>query len=62
MFAFRGNGKKPGEGSELAVLIDARMKDYLERRNDGKVIEGSKKKKDVERVWSFTYENEKWVV
>lgn len=62
MFAFRGDNKKPGEGSELAVLIEARMKDYLERKNDGKVIEGSKKKKDVERVWSFTYENEKWVV
>ena len=62
MFSFRGDNKKPGEGSELAVLIEARMTDYLERKTDGKVVEGSKKKKDVERVWSFTYENEKWVV
>ena len=62
MFSFRGDDNKPGEGSELAVLIEAHMKDYLERRRDGKVVEGSKKKKDVERVWSFTYENSKWVV
>lgn len=62
MFAFRGDNKKPGEGSELAVLIEAKMKDYLERTSDGKVVEGSRKKKDVERVWSFTYEDGKWVV
>ena len=62
MFSFRGDEKKPGEGSELAVLIEARMKDYLERKSDGKVVEGSRKRKDVERVWSFTYEDGKWVV
>ena len=62
MFSFRGDKQKPGEGSELAVLIDARMKDYLERKSDGKLVEGSRKKKDVERIWSFTYENGKWVV
>ena len=62
LFAFRGDEGKPGEGSELAVLIEARMKDYLERKSDGKLVEGSRKKKNVERVWSFTYENGKWVV
>ncbi len=62
MFSFRGDEDKPGEGSELAVLIEAKMTDYLERKSDGKLIEGSRKKKDVERIWSFTFENEKWVV
>ena len=62
LFTFRGDEGMPGEGSELAVLIMARMKDYLERKSDGKVVEGSKKKKDVERVWSFTFESGKWVV
>jgi len=62
MFSFRGDGGNPGEGSELAVLISARMKDYLERKSDGKLVEGSRKKKEVERVWSFTYESGKWVV
>jgi len=62
LFSFRSDGRTPGEGSELAVLIEARMKDYLERKSDGKVVEGSKKKKDVERVWSFTFEKGQWVV
>jgi len=62
MFSFRGDEGRPGEGSELAVLISARMKDYLERKSDGKLVEGSRKKKDVERIWCFTYENGKWVV
>ena len=62
MFSFRGDEEKPGEGSELAVLIVARMKDYLERKSDGELIDGDRKKKEVERVWSFTYESGKWVV
>lgn len=62
MFSFRGDEGNPGEGSELAVLISAIMKDYLERKSDGKLVEGSRKKKDVERIWSFTYESGKWVV
>lgn len=62
LFSFRSDEKKPGEGSELAVLIEARMIDYLERKSDNKVMEGSRKKKDVERIWSFTYTNGKWVV
>jgi hypothetical protein len=62
LFAFRSDDRTPGQGSELAVLIEAKMKDYLERKSDGKVVEGSKKKKDVERVWSFTFEKGQWVV
>lgn len=62
LFSFRGDKKIPGEGSELAVLIEAKMKDYLERKSDGKLIEGSRKKKNVERVWSFTFEKGNWVV
>jgi len=45
LFSFRGDKKIPGEGSELAVLIEAKMKDYLERKSDGKLIAGSRKKK-----------------
>ena len=62
LFSFRGDDKRPGQGSELAVLIEAKMKDYLERKRDGKLVEGCRKKKDVVRIWSFTYENDKWVV
>ncbi|MDB4464650.1 hypothetical protein N9077_01450 [bacterium] len=38
------------------------MTDYLMRKSDGKVIEGSTRKKDVERIWSFTFENGQWLV
>jgi len=62
LFSFRSDDRTPGEGSELTVLIETRMQDYLERRSDGKVVKGSKKKKDVERVWSFTFEKGQWVV
>ena len=62
LFSFRSDEQSPGEGSELAVLIEAHMTDYLMRKSDGKVVEGSRKKKDVERVWSFTYTTGRWVV
>ena len=62
MFSFRCDEETPGEGSELAAIISARMTDYLERKSDKKVVEGSRKKKDVERVWSFTFMKGKWVV
>lgn len=62
MFSFRCDDNTPGKGSELAVLIDARMTDYLERKSDKKLVEGDRKKKDIEKIWSFTYESGKWVV
>lgn len=62
LFSYQEMDGKPGEGSELAVLIDATMTDYLVRKTDGKIVEGSAKKKDVERVWNFTYEDGRWLV
>ena len=38
------------------------MKDYLQERNSGKVVEGSKRFKEVETIWSFTLENGIWKV
>lgn len=38
------------------------MKDYLQDRNTGKVVEGNKKYKIVETVWPFTLENGEWKV
>ena len=62
LFSYQEEGGIPGEGSELAVLIEAKMTDYLMRKSDGQIVEGSAKKKDVERVWSFTYEKGQWLV
>lgn len=61
-FSYRGDDGKIGNGSSLAVLISANMMDYLETIADRELIEGIRKKRDIERIWSFTYENEKWVV
>jgi hypothetical protein len=62
LFSYQSEQDQPGEGSELAVIIEAKMTDYLMRKSDGKVIEGSTRKKDVERIWSFTFENGQWLV
>ncbi len=61
LFAHRNDGA-PHEGSILAVTVSAKMKDYLEKRNTGEVVEGDKKFKDVETIWSFTLGDGKWRV
>lgn len=61
-FSYRSDDGRIGNGSSLAVMISASMTDYLEKMADGELIEGIRKKRDIERIWSFTYENEKWVV
>lgn len=50
------------EDSMMVISIEANMQDYLKDRNTGKVVEGSKKFKDVETIWSFTLENGQWKV
>jgi hypothetical protein len=60
-FAPRHDGK-PNEGSLLSLSITATMQDYLAERAGGKVVEGSKKFKPVERIWTFTMNDGKWKV
>lgn len=50
------------EDSLVVVSITANMQDYLAERESGKVVEGSKKFKEVETVWSLTMENGAWKV
>jgi len=50
------------EDSMVVILIDAKMKDYLEDRTTGKVIEGDKSYKDVETIWTLTLEDGIWKV
>lgn len=52
----------PHDGSLLAISITATMQDYLAERGTGKVVEGSKKFKPVETIWSFTLLEGKWKV
>lgn len=62
LFVHRNNYEREHEGSTLVISISAKMSDYLEDRSTGKVVEGSKNFKDVERIWSFTLENGAWKV
>lgn len=56
------NDKKEHEGSMVVFSIKTNMKDFLQNRETGKVVEGSKKYKDVETIWSFTLEDGVWKV
>lgn len=61
LFVHRNQGGEH-EDSMVVISITATMKDYLEERATGKVVEGSKRYKDVETIWSFTLENGVWKV
>ena len=61
LFVHRNQGSEH-ENSMVVISIAAKMKDYLQERNSGKVVEGSKRFKEVETVWSFTLENGIWKV
>lgn len=61
LFVHRNQGAEH-EGSVVVICIEANMQDYLQSRDSGKVVEGSKKFKDVETVWSFTLEQGQWKV
>jgi len=61
LFSHR-NTDIPHEESVLVVLIQAKMKDYLEHIETGELIEGSKKFKEVETIWSFVIEDGTWKV
>lgn len=61
LFAHR-NDSAEHEGSLLVVSITANMKDYLVKKDTNEVVEGDKKFKDHETVWSFTLIDNKWRV
>ena len=61
LFVHRNQGGEH-EDSMVVISIAAKMNDYLEERATGKVVEGSKRYKEVETIWSFTLENGAWKV
>jgi len=50
------------EGSMLVVTITADMQDYLVQNETGRVVEGDRKFKDHETVWTFTLVAGQWRV
>ena len=61
LFVHRNQGREH-ENSLLVVIMEADMQDYLQERETGKIVEGSKKYKLVETVWSFTMQDGVWKV
>ncbi len=50
------------QNSMVVVSITARMKDYLADKENGEVIEGDKKFKEVETIWTLVLEQGSWKV
>ncbi len=46
----------------MVISVTAKMKDFLQDRRTGKVVEGSKRYKEVETVWTLTLEDGSWKV
>lgn len=61
LFVHRNHGANH-EDSIVVIAITAKMKDYLQDINSGKVVEGSKRYKDVETIWTFTLVDGEWKV
>ena len=56
------NHTREHEDSSLMVSITAKMQDYLLQRDTQKIVEGSKRYKNVETVWTFRLEQGRWKV
>jgi hypothetical protein len=54
----------PGEheDSSLVISVTANMQDYLLHRDTQELIEGSKRYKNVETVWTFRLQQGQWKV
>jgi hypothetical protein len=61
LFVHRNQGSEHDD-SMVVISIQAKMKDYLQERKSGKVVEGSKRFKEIETIWSFTLQNGIWKV
>jgi len=61
LFVHRNQGEEH-EDSMVVISIEANMKDYLQNRNTGKLVEGSKRYKSIETIWTFTLDNGVWKV
>jgi predicted lipid-binding transport protein (Tim44 family) len=62
MLVVHRNARNDFEESMLVVSISARMQDYLMEKETKKIVEGDKKYKDVEKIWTFTLEQGAWKV
>lgn len=61
LFVHRNDGAEH-EGSMIVMLVSIEMQDYLAERDTGRIVEGSKKFKDVYTNWTFTLKEGRWLV
>ncbi|WP_282178898.1 hypothetical protein [Maribacter stanieri] len=50
------------EGSRIAFLITANIMDYLKNKDTNKIVQGSSKFDDEEKIWVMEYTDGKWVL
>ena len=62
LFFMHTNDEVEHEGSIIAISINAKMQDYLKNKKTGKIIEGSKRYKEVDAIWIFTLIDNEWKV
>jgi len=62
LFFKHTNDEVEHTGSILAISITARMQDYLKNKTTGKIVEGRKRYKEVETIWTFKLINNEWKV
>ena len=61
LFVHRNQGNEH-EDSMIVISVEAKMQDYLKNVKTGKVVEGSKRYKRVETIWSLTIDKGMWKV
>jgi hypothetical protein len=50
------------EGSRIAFLITANIMDYLKDKDTNKIVQGSNKFDDEEKIWIMEYTNGNWLL
>tara|TARA_R110002167_G_scaffold42663_8_gene129563 strand:- start:1547 stop:2200 length:654 start_codon:yes stop_codon:yes gene_type:complete len=50
------------EGSRIAFLITANIMDYLKNKDTNKIVQGSSKFDDEEKIWVMEYTDGNWVL
>ncbi|HDZ04624.1 hypothetical protein LCGC14_0080310 [marine sediment metagenome] len=50
------------EGSRIAFLITANIMDYLKNKDTNKIVQGSSKFDDEEKIWIMEYTDGNWVL
>ena len=58
----RHSGLPQGEGSIIVVDFKANVEDYLIKRDTGLIVEGKKGFQNVETIWTFQFNNGKWLL